>query len=96
MTLRLVFSRRAQDDMDEVWAYIAGDNPVAAEEVCCAFVRTAKELARHPEMGRRRDELGPNLRSFTTGNYVIFYRCVSDCLQIHRILHGGRDLPQLL
>ena len=96
MMLRLSFTRQARDDMAEVWAYIAEDNPLAADGVFDGFLRTAQELACHPEMGRRREELGPDLRSFPTGNYVIFYRRLSDCLQVYRILHGGRDLPELL
>jgi toxin ParE1/3/4 len=48
-----------------------------------------------PELGRKRDELSPRLRSFPVKNYIIFYRRMASGVEIARILHGARDLPTL-
>lgn len=43
-------------------------------------------------MGRKVEELAPNLRSFPIGSYLIFYRPIEDGIQLIRILHGARDI----
>lgn len=40
-------------------------------------------------------DLGPGLRYFTVGDYVIYYRVSGNMLSIARILHGARDLSGL-
>ena len=54
-------------------------------------------LARNPEQGRRRDELGRDHRSIVHGSHVVFYRCTVRDLIIVRVLHGRmnpeRHLP---
>lgn len=51
-----------------------------------------KTLAAQPDRGRKRDELGEDLRSFAVGRYIIFYRPLPDGVEIVRVLHGARDL----
>jgi toxin ParE1/3/4 len=53
-------------------------------------------LARHPHIGRRRDDLRPNLRSFPVGDYVIFYQTEGSDVLILHVLHGRRDIAALL
>lgn len=54
-------------------------------------------LARHPYMGRRRDEdLRPGLRSFTADDCVIIHSIVQDdVVLILHVVHGSRDLVAL-
>ncbi|MDF5714977.1 MAG: type II toxin-antitoxin system RelE/ParE family toxin [Rhizonema sp. NSF051] len=54
-----------------------------------------KMLVETPGMGRKRDELVPNLRSFPVGNYLIFYRPVNQGIEVIRVLHGARDIPSI-
>ena len=44
-------------------------------------------------MGRKRDELLPNLRSFPVGSYLIFYHPINQGIEVVRVLHGSRDIP---
>ena len=46
-------------------------------------------------MGRNRPDLAPELRSFPVDNYIIFYRPISEGIQVIRVLHGARDIPPL-
>jgi toxin ParE1/3/4 len=46
-------------------------------------------------MGRHREELAAELRSFLVDNFVIFYRPMDGGIEVVRILHGARDLPPL-
>jgi toxin ParE1/3/4 len=43
-------------------------------------------------MGQQRPELAANLRSYSVGNYVIFYRPVQKGIEIARVIHAARDI----
>lgn len=43
-------------------------------------------------MGRARDELAAELRSFPFGRYVIFYEPIEDGIDVVRVLHSARDI----
>jgi toxin ParE1/3/4 len=88
-------SAAARADLDEIWFYIAQDSPEAADKFIRAIVTRFPRLASMSEMGRRREELSPRLRSLAFGNYVIFYRAMENGVEIVRVLHGARDLPPL-
>jgi len=88
-------SDAARSDLDEIWIYIAQDNPDAADKFIHALVSRFPMLASMPEMGCQREELAARLRSFPVGNYVIFYRPMENGVEITRVLHGARDYPPL-
>ena len=46
-------------------------------------------------IGEPREEVRPHLRSFSVGNYVIYYQIVGNRVVIVRVLHGARDLGKL-
>ncbi len=89
---RAILSPKAQEDLDEIWLYIARDSPAAAtrfiERLCakCNFIEGS------PGIGRQRAELAPDLRSFPTGKYLIFYRIAKRGIEVARILHGHRNI----
>jgi toxin ParE1/3/4 len=85
----------ARADLDEIWFYIARDNPAAADKFIHAIVSRFPRLAAMPQLGRRREELSPRLRSFPVGRYVIFYRPMENGVEIARVLDGARDFPPL-
>ena len=86
---------KATADLDEIWLYIAQDNPDAADKYIRAIVARFPTLASMPLMGRERGELSPGLRSFPVGRHVIFYRPMDNGVEIARVLDGARDLPPL-
>jgi toxin ParE1/3/4 len=88
-------SSQAQIDLDEIWLFIAEDDPDAADRFHDQLLSKFFTLAGQPLMGRARDELRENMRGFPVGNYVIFYRDTSEYLEIVRVLHGARDIENL-
>jgi toxin ParE1/3/4 len=88
-------SNEARSDLDEIWYYIAHDNPEAADKFIHVIVSRFPRLASLPYLGRQREELSPHLRSFPVGRYVIFYRPLEHGIEIVRVLNGARDLPPL-
>ncbi len=94
---RYTVSPEAEDDLLDIWAFVADDNPGAADRLIDTFYEHFIELARQPAMGRKRPEFqGPNYRSFPIGNYLVFYQPFDNHIEIARVLHGARDLPTVL
>ena len=88
-------SDAARSDLDDIWFYIAEDNPEAADKFVAIIISKFPTLAAMPQMGRAREELSRGLRSFPIGRYIIFYRPTKNWVEIARVLHGARDLPPL-
>lgn len=88
-------SDAARSDLDEIWFYIAQDDPDIADRFIRLIVSRFPELASIPEMGWSREDLSPNLRSFPVKNHTIFYRPMESGVEIVRVIHGARDLPPL-
>ncbi len=66
-----------------------------ADKFIRAIVSRFPKLAAMPQLGRRREELSPRLRSFPVGRYIIFYRPLENGIEIARVLDGARDFPPL-
>lgn len=86
---------QAEEDLIEIWIYIAQDNPGAADRVLNEIEQRFYALADNPLMGRLRPDIAPELRYFAVGKYLILYRTIPDGVQIVRVIHGARDLPSL-
>ena len=90
--LKIHKSHEAENDLDEIWWYIALDNPDSADKLLDEIDEASLRLARFTNMGRTRDELHPGLKSFPVGMYMIFYLPISGGIQIVRVLHGMMDI----
>ena len=93
--------RRAPDadnDLEDIWYHITieSSSAAAADRVIDHIVERFLLLARHPRLGRRRDELRAGLRSFPVSPYLIIYRIVNGDILILRVLHGRRDIGAIL
>ena len=90
---------QTEADLDDIWFYTAQES--GSLEVANRLIDSITDrfflLARHPYVGRTRDdELGIGLRSFPIGQYVIVYCLDGDDVLILRVAHGSRDLESLL
>ncbi|MGD0629825.1 MAG: type II toxin-antitoxin system RelE/ParE family toxin [Terracidiphilus sp.] len=83
-------------DLEEIADFIAADSPRHALRVLRLLRAKMKEISRHPEMYRLRPELGPEARLAVVGNYVILFRIRPHAVRIEGVVHGGRELVQLL
>jgi toxin ParE1/3/4 len=89
-------SSQAQRDLVDIWLYIADDSPAAADKFLDQIDTICKLLSASPLLGRSREELGRNLRSFPVGDYLIFYRPKRTGIVVVRVLSGYRNLDKLL
>lgn len=86
----------AEEDLEEIWLYIAADNIIAADALLDKLVAKSALLAYNPELGRARPEIHEGLRSVPVGNYILFYRPEPGGIELTRVLHGARDIDALL
>jgi toxin ParE1/3/4 len=91
---RLRVSLAASRDLEEIYHYIARDNPRAAARLHARLFERFNLLASQPMLGQSRDDLRPGLREMTVGKYVICFTPSADLVQIQRVLHGARDISQ--
>jgi toxin ParE1/3/4 len=84
--VRLAWSRvtktaRAEQDLEEIWFYVALDDVAAADALLDEVENCCRLLATQPKMGRAREELASELRSFPVRRYVVFYRSLVDGIE---------------
>jgi toxin ParE1/3/4 len=92
----VIFSPDAEDDLFEISDRISRDNPTAADHWLNRLSDLCEKLADFPGMGEIRDGYGvAGCRSFTYGNYVVFFRAIATGIEVIRVLHGHRDLRNL-
>jgi plasmid stabilization system protein ParE len=87
-------SGEAERDLHELWEYIAADNVDAADRLIVRLKDAFEELARHPSIGHRRDDVTNYAVLFwAVGSYLVVYRAEHSPIEIVAIVHGARDIP---
>jgi len=91
----------ARHDLDALWNYIGieKDSPTAASRLLETLYDKFRLLAANPLMGQYREDLADlvkDIRSFSVGNYVIYYQPALDGVRIGRVIHGARDVRTAL
>ena len=96
---RAALSPAAERDILEIVAWIASENPVAAEGFRMALDKLAAIIGGHPRIGASKPHLAsPPIRFLPIRGYpyVVVYTPARDPPLIVRVLHGARDLPEIL
>lgn len=89
----VIYAPEADGDLFGIVEFIARDKPRAARLWLLKIRETCETLATQPEMGELRPGFGvADARSFSFGNYVIFYRAIEDGIEVSRVIHGNRDM----
>ena len=93
------YLRTAQQDLLEIFDYIARDDSAAAASLLESFDQTIARSATHPFLGavpkdERLHRLG--YRMVVVGKYLVFYVIKNEIVQIRRVLHGSRQYQFLL
>src|SRR5262245_48437702 len=83
-------ARRAANDLDAIWFFIAQRNPAAADRFLDRLYKAFVSLAHAPRIGASHFHFADKLRMFPVREYLIFYRPIDDGVEIVRVLHGKR------
>jgi addiction module RelE/StbE family toxin len=93
MAHRVVWSRRALQDLEAIAEYIAEDSPVYAATVVKNIVHQSRQLKQFPRSGRKVPEFDDeNTREVLAYSYRIIYRLQEDEVLIAAVIHGKRML----
>ena len=95
MTRAIRIAAAAEEDLKEIWAYVAEHNTEAAGKLIKEITGKFAVLRDYPHIGREQNKLLVNLRSFAVKNYLIFYQPFADGVEILRVLHGSRDIESI-
>ena len=102
MTVDVLWSPKAEEDLIDIHSFIALENETAADDVIEKIKVTTDLLAHHPRLGQRRPEIDPSFRMVTEGPYLILYETFPDTdigpvatVIIIRVIDGRRDLSAL-
>ncbi len=91
----VTLTQQAREDLIAIWAYVADDNPSAADRVLDILDARMMRLAEHPLLGSARPDIAPGLRYLVSGNYLVLYRVMGESVEVVRVLHGARNLKAL-
>lgn len=92
--MRLRWLRQALRNLDEEAAYIATDDPAAAQVVVERVLRAVAMLADQPALGRPGRVPGTRELVVPRTRYVVPYRVRGSAVEILRVFHTSRRLPE--
>jgi toxin ParE1/3/4 len=86
------FHPEASVDLDEIWEFIADDNPDAADRTTEQILKAVEALVAFPHQGYRRPNLTSRpLRFKLVNDYVIAYAPDRKPLWVVAVFHGRRS-----
>jgi toxin ParE1/3/4 len=95
--LPYVLSPDALQDLQDIWDFIASGSIPAADKMENEFFEAFEILAQRPGMGHTRSDLTErDVRFYPAGQYLIVYRNVPTALEVVAVLHGARDVAEVI
>ncbi len=85
----------AERDLDDIWLYIADDDPAAADRQIDRFSEIFAAIGTSPRIGVDSSEIAAYLRRFVVDQYVVFYSITDTAIIVERILHSARNMEAL-
>jgi toxin ParE1/3/4 len=89
--MKVLYTETALAEVDEILAYIAKDNPLAADEVSVMLQATVRRLADYPRLAIETDEPNVRVTPVLPYRYLIFYSVDRDTVIVRNIRHAARD-----
>ena len=90
-----IWSPEAIADLAALRAYIAQDDPAAAQRVALHIIRNIETLLTNsPEMGRPGRVPGTRELVIPKTPYIVPYRLVRNTIQVLRVFHSSRRWPE--
>lgn len=90
-------SEEAQNDLKEIRRYTSENwGNKQARQYLIELTANFENLSKSPKLGRTREEIDKDLRSFPVSRHIVFYRERPEGIQIARVLHASMDIKQHL
>jgi toxin ParE1/3/4 len=94
---RYRLSEEAQNDLRVITRYTKENwGNKQAKRYLVELAAGCENIARSSKLGKARDEIEKGIRSFPVARHIIFYRVVTECIEIARVLHASMDIKRHL
>jgi toxin ParE1/3/4 len=87
--LRIRWTEKAEQQLDEIESYIAQDNPAVATRVIIDIIESARQLIQFTNSGRPGRKEGTRELVLVGTPYILVYRTRAAEIQISNVLHGA-------
>lgn len=96
--MSFVFSAEAEDDIWSIWQHLALEaGQSVANRIEATLFDKITLLAKRPQIGHWREDLTDQpVKFFAVYSYLIIYRPETKPLEVVAVLHGRRDLAEVL
>lgn len=92
--MRVRWLRKALANLDAEASYIAEDDPAAARRVVARIMSAVSHLSQQPKLGRPGRVPGTRELVVPRTRYIVPYRVRGNVVEILRVFHVSRRLPQ--
>ena len=90
--MRIRRTARAEEDLIEIWSYLAAHNESAADYLLDRFEQRWNGLLSYPHLGKACPDIAEGVRVLVEGEHLIYYRVGERDIVILRVLHGRRNI----
>lgn len=90
---RLEWRPQARADLVEIVAYIADENPDAAQELKDEIEAKADKLPEHPRLYKPSVRVKALRELVVRSNYIVLYRESVELVEIVNVIHARRQWP---
>ena len=94
--MRIVITRRASEQLDAAYGFLASENLSAARRQQESIIRAINQLADFPETGRPGRIVGTREFIIQRTPHVAAYRISNSTVRVLALLHGARRWPERL
>lgn len=95
--MKVIWTPRAQQRLQEIHDYIAQDQPVNATRWVARVLDRGEQIGDQPRSGRMVPEYGrETIREIFEGDYRVIYRIRSQQVDVLTVRHGARQMPRRL
>jgi toxin ParE1/3/4 len=102
MHAELLWTPQAEEDLLDIYYFIALDNPDAADRILSRLQSRVEMLALNPRLYQRRPDIRSSTRVLVEGPYLVLYETHPDtdegtinAVEIVRVVDGRRNLKNL-
>lgn len=91
--MRFEWRQQALDELIEIVAYIAEDNPDAAQELKDEIEAKAAKLPDHPKLYKPSPRVAGMRELVVRSNYIVLYRETKTLVEVVNVFHARRQWP---
>lgn len=92
----VIITVAAERDLEEIADFISRDNPRRAIAFITELRDRCHKIAAFPDAAPLRAELGEGVRAVTYRGYLLIYWTSPELVFVMRVVHGARNLPDLV